>query len=147
MFKIISTISLLLFVGCTTVAPIDDAPYIVIPPAPVNPPDVPPDNPVVKKNLVFINSDSEYDNIRDKENSVRYFFATWCGPCKQQGPVYEELARDNPNVMFYKIDVDKCKKSTRSMGVSGIPSIFVKRTNVIGFQPKSSLQNLIDKEF
>jgi thioredoxin 1 len=36
------------------------------------------------------------------------FYADWCGPCKMQGPIFEDLAKDfSDKVEFQKINVDK----------------------------------------
>ncbi|MDQ6706222.1 MAG: TlpA family protein disulfide reductase, partial [Acidobacteriota bacterium] len=38
------------------------------------------------------------------------FWATWCGPCRAQHPLYEKVKdrfRDNPNVIFLSIDTDE----------------------------------------
>ena len=35
------------------------------------------------------------------------FYATWCGPCKILSPIIEEIAKENENVKFVKIDIDR----------------------------------------
>lgn len=143
MSKILSVIVLFgLFVGCNTSTKQIDAPFIVIPDSYPEP--IPPEPVVPKNNLVYINSDEEYEQ-HIKTEGVEYFFATWCGPCQQQGPVYEQLAKENPEVIFKKIDVDGCPKATRMKGVRSIPTIFVKTERFIGFQTKENLQKAVDK--
>ena len=35
------------------------------------------------------------------------FYADWCGPCKMQGPVLEELANDRDDVKVCKLNIDE----------------------------------------
>jgi thiol-disulfide isomerase/thioredoxin len=35
------------------------------------------------------------------------FSAEWCGPCKMIAPRFEQLAQLNPEIAFYKVDVDE----------------------------------------
>src|SRR5579862_4401590 len=53
------------------------------------------------------------------------FWATWCGPCKQLGPVLEKLVRElNGAVRLAKIDIDKNPQIAQQMGVQSIPAVF-----------------------
>ncbi len=48
------------------------------------------------------------DIINEKKPTLVDFYATWCGPCKMQGPIIEEVKAavgDEANVL--KIDVDR----------------------------------------
>ena len=53
------------------------------------------------------------------------FWATWCGPCKQLGPVLEKLVRNlKGTVRLAKIDIDKNPQIAQQMGVQSIPAVF-----------------------
>jgi len=55
------------------------------------------------------------------------FFATWCGPCKQISPKVDELARQEQNVVFLKVDVDECEDIATDYGVESMPTfVFIK---------------------
>lgn len=55
------------------------------------------------------------------------FFATWCGPCKMIAPELERMAKDFPNVVFLKVDVDQNGDVSRSYGVAAMPTfVFLK---------------------
>lgn len=50
------------------------------------------------------------------------FFATWCGPCKEIAPKYEQMARDMKHVLFVKVDVDANKDLAQQYGVKSMPT-------------------------
>ena len=60
--------------------------------------------------------------IRDK--AVVDFYATWCGPCKMFGPVFEDASKEN-EFNFIKLDVDKYSDVAREYGVMSIPTIIL----------------------
>ena len=59
--------------------------------------------------------------------AVIYFTATWCGPCRLMGPVYESLAAKFPTVVFLKVDIDELAVVAQEWGVTGVPAFFLVR--------------------
>jgi len=55
------------------------------------------------------------------------FYATWCGPCKMTSPIIEELATENPDIKFVKIDVDQNGELAGKYNVFSIPTFVVLR--------------------
>ena len=52
------------------------------------------------------------------------FWATWCGPCRMQAPILEELdARMGGKVSICKVDVDEEPSVAGRFGVSSIPTL------------------------
>lgn len=49
-------------------------------------------------------------------------FATWCGVCKMLKPKLEALNTDY-KILF--LDVDKCPKSAKELGVNNLPAIII----------------------
>lgn len=59
-----------------------------------------------------------------KDKAVVDFSASWCGPCKMFGPIFEEVSNDN-DFNFVKLDVDKASDVAREYGVMSIPTIIL----------------------
>lgn len=79
------------------------------------------------------------------------FFATWCGPCKTQAPVLEELKEDRSDVKVVKIDVDQETEIAREYGVMSIPTLILFKDGKevaknVGFMPKELLVQWINEQ-
>lgn len=79
------------------------------------------------------------------------FFATWCGPCKMQSPVLEELKEDRGDVKVVKIDVDQETEIARLYGVMSIPTLILFKDGKevaknVGFMPKELLVQWINEQ-
>ena len=54
------------------------------------------------------------------------FWATWCGPCKEQGPIVEKVAAQlGDTVKVAKLDVDQAPRTPKKFGISLIPTLMV----------------------
>ncbi|XP_029470811.1 thioredoxin [Rhinatrema bivittatum] len=57
------------------------------------------------------------------------FTATWCGPCKNIAPIFEQLAKQNPDVLFFKVDVDEAQDVAAFCEIACMPTfLFYKST-------------------
>lgn len=98
-----------------------------------------------------ITSNTFNSDVLDNEKLVLVdFWAEWCGPCKQIGPALEELSSEMAGkVKIAKIDVDSNPNTAASMGVRGIPALFIFKdgeviSNRAGAAPKAALQSWIE---
>ena len=62
--------------------------------------------------------------LAEKKTFLADFYATWCGPCKMFGPVFEDASKEN-EFNFIKLDVDKYSDIAREYGVMSIPTIIL----------------------
>jgi len=71
-----------------------------------------------------VESVNEYNQLKNTNGLVIVdISATWCGPCKKIAPYFEELARNNPTVVFVHVDLDKFKFTISDLsGVSSVPT-------------------------
>lgn len=54
------------------------------------------------------------------------FWATWCGPCKIQGPIVEQVANKiGAGAKVAKLDVDAAAKVAQRFGITSIPTLIV----------------------
>ncbi len=79
------------------------------------------------------------------------FWAPWCGPCKMIAPVLEELDGDmGDQVKIVKLNVDDNQETAGKYGVMSIPTLLLLKDGnvvdqVVGFQPKEALAELVNK--
>jgi thioredoxin 1 len=57
--------------------------------------------------------------------TLKDFYADWCGPCKTQDPILEELEEQWTDVEFEKIDVDEKQEIANEYQVRSLPTLIV----------------------
>mgnify|MGYP002760426253 FL=1 len=57
--------------------------------------------------------------------TIKDFYADWCGPCKTQDPILEDVEEDWSNVEFEKIDVDEQQDIANEYSVRALPTLVV----------------------
>lgn len=72
------------------------------------------------------------------------FWAEWCGPCRQIGPILQEIAAEQDSLIIAKINVDENPSTMSTYGITSIPTLHVYKggqivKTIIGAKPKAAL--------
>lgn len=80
-----------------------------------------------------LNTTEEFTKIMNSNQlSVFDFYATWCGPCKAMIPHISQAIEENPDVKFYKVDVDESPDIAQLCEVVAMPTfIFTKDGKIL----------------
>lgn len=62
--------------------------------------------------------------------TIKYFTASWCGPCKMFSPVFDKVMMET-GVNYQKIDVDSNKDLALKYGVMSVPTLIFERDGVV----------------
>jgi thioredoxin 1 len=82
--------------------------------------------------------------------TVKRYTASWCGPCKQLAPTFNELQSEMPEASFQTIDVDQNRDAAIEANVSSVPTVIFEKDGqpvyrFSGVLPKSVIAGLIKK--
>ncbi|XP_052280178.1 thioredoxin-like isoform X3 [Dreissena polymorpha] len=97
----------------------------------------------------FIENLNEFkDVMRNSEGKlvVVDFTASWCGPCKHIAPKFEQLSKDNTDVLFFKVDVDANSETSEDQEISCMPTFkFYKNGEVLHVMEGADEKGLVAK--
>ncbi len=92
--------------------------------------------------------EKEFDEVIKEGKVLIDCYASWCGPCQMISPIIEEIASENKEYRFYKLDVDDAQTVTKEYGVMSIPSLLVFNDGKlidksVGLKSKSEIKDLL----
>ena len=113
-------------------------------------------------NIIYLTNDSFKKMVFDYEKNKEWkyegtkpaiidFYADWCAPCRQLSPLVEQLAKEySGKIVVYKVDTEKEKKLTQSLGISSLPTLlFIPAKGepqaAVGALPKESLVKAVNE--
>jgi len=76
--------------------------------------------------IIAVTDDAfDQDILKSEKPVIVDFWAEWCGPCKQFGPVFEEVSNNVEHVIFAKVNIDENPEAPTKYGVRGIPTMLM----------------------
>ncbi|MGF3065996.1 thioredoxin [Facklamia sp. P12945] len=96
-------------------------------------------------------TDSEFQTKTAQGVSIVDFWAPWCGPCRMQSPIIDELSEEmEGQVNFFKMNVDEETKIAGEFGIMSIPTMVIKKDGqvvekLVGFHDKDRLTEVLKK--
>ena len=76
------------------------------------------------------------------------FWAPWCGPCRMQGPVLDEIAAETDAIKIGKVNVDEEQMLALKFGITSIPTLMLfkdgkEADKLVGLRSKEELKQLL----
>ena len=67
------------------------------------------------------------------------WWASWCGPCRKFGPVFDAAATEHPDIVFAKVDTEAEQSLAASAGIMSIPTVMAFRDGVLVFSQSGAV--------
>lgn len=79
--------------------------------------------------MVQVVTDATFEEETKEGVVLVDFWATWCGPCRMQSPILEQLDSevDEDELRILKMDVDENPQTARNFGIMSIPTLLFKK--------------------
>lgn len=102
--------------------------------------------------LTFTDQNFEEEVLKSDVPVLVDFWAPWCGPCKLQGPIVEELANDYEGkaVKIGKLNVDENQETSGKFQIMSIPTLAIFKNGemvqqMIGLHDKDALSQKLEE--
>jgi len=100
---------------------------------------------------VKLTKDNFDETTKNNDMVIIDFWAPWCGPCKNFGPIFEEISEKSeeyPNIVFAKVNTEEERDLAGKFKIRSIPTLAIFKENIMifsqaGAPPQSAFEDLI----
>ena len=94
--------------------------------------------------IKHLEKEDNFNELIKEGKTLVDFYAEWCGPCKMQGAVLEELE----DINIIKVNTDENPELAQEYGVMSIPTLILfENGNIkeqsVGFKSKSEVEDMV----
>lgn len=79
------------------------------------------------------------DTVTGNDIVLVDFWASWCGPCRQFGPIFEAASEQHPDIVFGKVDTEAERELAAAAQITSIPTLMAFREGVLVFSQPGAL--------
>lgn len=80
--------------------------------------------------MIQLTADNFDEEVKEEKTLID-FWAPWCGPCRMQSPILEQLEASGAAVKICKVNVDEQPDLAKRFGILSIPTLILMQNGVL----------------